>query len=237
MAQRHWPPGYQALKPTLSPALHSPLVPARLPEPTSSLPKALAERPVQLQGSALARAVLRALGWQLRFDGLPSLQGVLVVYPHTSNWDFPVAVLAKWALGLPLTFWGKDSLFRWPLLGAWMRWVGGLPVNRHAPQGAVGQMVQAIEEARSQGRFMWLALSPEGTRRRLEGWRTGFYRVALGAQVPVGVAYIDFGQRRVGVDSYWQLSGDMAADFSVFAQRLQPYRGKRPEWAAPVQPL
>ncbi len=192
---------------------------------------------MQLQGSPLALALLRAMRWQLRFDGLPAAQGVLVVYPHTSNWDFPIALLAKWAMGMPLTFWGKDSLFRWPLLGRWMRWVGGLPVNRHAPQGAVGHMVQAIEAARAGGQFMWLGLSPEGTRRRQEGWRSGFYQVALGAQVPVAVAYLDYGQRRVGVDSFWQLSGDMAADLSVFAQRLAPYRGKRPEWAAPVQPF
>ncbi len=201
------------------------------------MPLELRARTVHLQGSALAGAVLRALGWQLHFDGLPALQGVLIAYPHTSNWDFPLALLAKWAMGMPVTFWGKDSLFRWPLLGRWMRWVGGLPVNRHAPQGAVGQMVQAIQDARADGHFMWLALAPEGTRRRQEGWRSGFYRVAWGAQVPVAVAYFDFGQRRIGIDSFWQLSGDMQADFAVFAQRLAPYRGKRHEWAAPVRPM
>ncbi len=192
---------------------------------------------MQLQGSALALWALRSLRWQLQFDGLPTLQGVLVAYPHTSNWDFPLAMLAKWAMGMPVTFWGKDSLFRVPLLGRWMRWVGGLPVKRHSPQGAVGQMVQAIVEARAQGRFMWLALAPEGTRRPQAGWRTGFFRVAQGAQVPVAVAYFDYGKRRIGIDSFWQLSGDMEADFAVFAQRLAAVRGKHHDWAAPVRPL
>jgi 1-acyl-sn-glycerol-3-phosphate acyltransferase len=222
------------------------LIPAQQPAPpfehgapqaVQAQPQELTARPVQLHGSALAQAALRALGWQLQFDGLPSKQGVLVAYPHTSNWDFPMALLAKWAMGLPLTFWGKDSLFRWPLLGPWIRWLGGVPVNRHAPQGAVGQMVQAIEGAKVSGQFMWLGLAPEGTRRLQGGWRSGFYRVAVGAQVPVALAYFDFGRRRIGIDSFWQLGGDMQADFAVFAQRLAPYRGKRHAWAAPVQPL
>jgi len=123
----------------------------------------LGERPVQLRGSRLARAALRLAGWRLHFDGLPAAQGVVVVYPHTSNWDFPVALLAKWAVGLPVTFWGKDTLFRVPLFGHWLRWLGGLPVARHTRQGAVGQMVDAMRAAREQGRFMWLALAPEGT--------------------------------------------------------------------------
>jgi Acyltransferase len=200
-------------------------------------PLELQARPVQLQGSGLATAVLRLLGWRLQFDGLPASQGVLVAYPHTTNWDFPLGILAKWALGLPITWWGKDSLFRVPLLGTWMRWVGGLPVNRSAPQGAVGQMVLALNQAREQGRFMWLALSPEGTRRPTAGWRSGFYRAAQGAGAPVGLAYFDYGKRCVGVCSYWQLSGDSTADLACFAEQLQPYRGYRPAWAAPIRLL
>jgi 1-acyl-sn-glycerol-3-phosphate acyltransferase len=200
-------------------------------------PVMLQARPVQLQGSAVATAVLRLLGWRIQFDGLPALQGVIVAYPHTSNWDFPLAMLAKWAMGIPITFWGKDSLFRWPLLGRWMRWIGGVPVLRHTPQGAVGQMVLALQAAREHRRFMWLALSPEGTRRLTSGWRSGFYRAAQGAQVPVGLAFFDYANRCVGVDSYWQLSGDPSADMACFAERLRPYRGKRHEWAAPVRLL
>jgi 1-acyl-sn-glycerol-3-phosphate acyltransferase len=197
----------------------------------------LGERPVQLRGSRVARAALRLAGWRLHFDGLPAAQGVVVVYPHTSNWDFPVALLAKWAVGLPVTFWGKDTLFRVPLFGRWLRWLGGLPVARHTPQGAVGQMVDAMRAAREQGRFMWLALAPEGTRGRTEGWRSGFYRVAVEAGVPVGLVTLDFAHRRIGFDSFWRLSGRMSDDFAVFAHRLAGCRGCRPLLAAPVRPL
>jgi 1-acyl-sn-glycerol-3-phosphate acyltransferase len=197
----------------------------------------LHERPVLLKGSRIARALLRLAGWRLLFDGLPAAQGVAVLYPHTSNWDFPVALLAKWAIGLPVTFWGKDTLFRIPLFGRWLRRLGGLPVRRHTPQGAVAQMIDAMRDARAQGRFMWLALAPEGTRARTAGWRSGFYRVAQAAGVPVGLVVLDFARRRIGFDSFWQLSGRMQADFAAFARHLADCRGRRPSFAAPVRPL
>jgi len=195
------------------------------------------ERPVTLHGSAFAAWLLGRLGWRLQFDGLPGPQGVAVVYPHTSNWDFPLLVLAKWAVGVPVTFWGKASLFAWPVFGRWLRWLGGRPVLRHTPQGAVGQMIVDMNESVAQGRFMWLALSPEGTRRLTDGWRTGFYRVAHACRVPVGLVALDFGARRVVFDSFWRVSGNLEADLGLFAQRLAGTRGWRPEWAAPVRAL
>ncbi len=194
-----------------------------------------------LQGSTLARAVLRMAGWKLLFKGLPARQGVAVIYPHTSNWDFIVLMLAKWAIGLPVTFWGKDSLFAWPLFGAWLRHMGGLPVARSRPgaqpQGAVAQMVAEMHKAVHEGRFMWLGLAPEGTRKKTAGWRSGFYRVAVDCGVPVGLVVLDYGQRRVGFDSFWRLSGDPLADLAAFAERLAGSRGYRPELAAPVRLL
>ena len=92
------------------------------------------------RGSALARRILSLIGWQLHFEGLPALQGVIVVYPHTSNWDFPVGILAKWAMGIEARFWGKHTLFRIPLFGAWLRWLGGVPVDRAAARGVVEQI-------------------------------------------------------------------------------------------------
>ena len=82
-------------------------------------PQELLGRDITLRGSALARALLRLAGWRLLFNGLPAAQGVAIVYPHTSNWDFVVGMLAKWGVGIPITFWGKHSLFRIPIFGAW----------------------------------------------------------------------------------------------------------------------
>jgi 1-acyl-sn-glycerol-3-phosphate acyltransferase len=192
---------------------------------------------VQLQGSRLARWVLGLLGWTVRFDGLPAQQGVIVVYPHTSNWDFVVAILAKWAVGLQLRFWGKDTLFQVPLLGRWMRWLGGVPVRRNAPQGVVAQVLNSVSEARTAQRLFWLGLSPEGTRQWTPGWRSGFYHVALRGQLPLGVVRLDYRQRVVDATAFMTLTGDTHADFRRFAEILDGATGKNPALAAPIQPM
>ena len=209
--------------------------PASLPPAAPAGPVEVTARPVALSGSAFARVVLRAFGWRVRADGLPARQGVIVVYPHTSNWDFVWAMLAKWALGVQVTFWGKATLFDIPLFGRWLRWLGGIPVVRDAPNGVVGQMAQRLRQARERDEFMWLALSPEGTRERTLGWRSGFHQVALQAGVPVVLAYLDYPRREVGLDSAWRLGGHPEADLACFARRLQGRIGKRPAHAAPVR--
>jgi 1-acyl-sn-glycerol-3-phosphate acyltransferase len=188
-----------------------------------------------LRGSALARAVLGLFGWKVVFDGLPSAQGVAVVWPHTSNWDFPIGILTKWTIGFPFVFWGKDTLFRVPVFGAWLRWLGGMPVDRSSPQGVVGQMAGRLRLAREQGEFMWLALSPEGTRGLVDGWRSGFYQVAVQADVPVAVAFFDYARRECGVAAFLQLSGDRGLDIAAIEKLLHDKRGRRHEQASPIR--
>jgi 1-acyl-sn-glycerol-3-phosphate acyltransferase len=203
--------------------------------PSVAEPQELVARPVQLRGSRWARALLRLAGWRVVFDGLPCRQGVVIIYPHTSNWDFVVGILAKWSIGIPVVFWGKDSLFRVPGFGRWLRWLGGVPVDRHNPRGAVGAMAERLRRARESGAFMWLALAPEGTRRYRDSWRSGFYQVAVQAGVPLGLAYFDFPRREVGLAGYLQLCGDPGADVPAIAARLGHHRGKRLDWAAPIR--
>lgn len=194
------------------------------------------ERPVQLKGSRLARGVLKALGWTLVWEGLPARQGVLIAYPHTSNWDFVFGVLAKWALGLPARFWGKDSLFRIPVLGWWFRWIGGIPVDRSGAQGIAADMTRRFQAARAADEFLWLALAPEGTRSLVTHWKSGFYPVAFEAGVPLGLVFFDYRRKRVGVDRFLQLSGDRTADMAVLAAYYQDAaHGARPELAGPVR--
>jgi 1-acyl-sn-glycerol-3-phosphate acyltransferase len=195
----------------------------------------LQDRSVKLYGAAPATMALRAAGWRVLFDGLPAKQGVVIVYPHTSNWDFVVGLLTKWSLGFPVSFWGKDSLFRLPLFGRWLRWVGGVPVDRGSPKGAVGAMVERFHEAKAKDEFFWLALAPEGTRSRSEHWRSGFYRVALDAQVPLGLAYFDFDERVVGLQDFIGLSGDEEADMKAIEERLGHRRGLKPHLASPIR--
>ena len=180
--------------------------------------------------SRLAGAVLRAFGWRLELAWPPGPRGVLIVYPHTSNWDFILGVLARASAGLPLSWIGKHTLFRWPLAPL-LRWLGGTPVNRGAP----GRLIEELTEALRSREWMWLALSPEGTRRRLDHWRSGFYRLARAADVPVGLGFIDFATRRIGVSGYLTLTGDEAADMARIAAAYAGMRGKKPGQESPIR--
>ena len=114
----------------------------------------------------LARTLLRAFGWKVDFADLPGPKGIIIVYPHTSNWDFVLGLLTKWTLRLPLRWVGKESLFRGvtgATLGRLMRSWGGRPVDRHHPSGAVDQLAALMRGEP----WFWLGLSPEGTRKWL----------------------------------------------------------------------
>lgn len=189
---------------------------------------------IRLRGSRFARWLLQLFGWRVVFEGLPTPQGVVIIYPHTSNWDFVVLVLAKWAVGLQASFWGKDTLFRIPLFGRWLRWIGGIPVLRNAPQGVVGQAIEALQQARQQGKILWLGLSPEGTRKPTARWRSGFYQTALGAQVPLGLVRLDYAQREVRVMDFVTLTGDSAHDMAQIRQAYAGVVAYRPAWMAPI---
>ena len=192
---------------------------------------------LQFQGSALARWILALFGWKVEFDGLPVSQGVLVVYPHTSNWDFIVMILAKWSLGVQVQFWGKSTLFKIPLFGRWLRWVGGVPVDRSSPKGVVGQMAQLLRDKRETGQYFWLGLAPEGSRKANPGWRSGFYHAAVQAGVPVGLVRLDYGQRKVVVRDFIKLSGDPAIDFLRIAQAYDGVEGRVPGNVSPIRLL
>jgi 1-acyl-sn-glycerol-3-phosphate acyltransferase len=193
--------------------------------------------PLRFGGNALARWLLRRLGWRVEFLGLPALQGVVILYPHTSNWDFIILVLAKWAMGVPARFWAKASLFRVPVFGRWLRWLGGVPVERTSSQGVVGETVQHFEQAKRTNEYFWLALAPEGTRKHLPGWRSGFYRTTVQAGVPLGLVRLDYGRREVRLTDFIHLSGEEAADLRRIAAVYDGVAGCRPTHAAPIRLL
>ena len=205
-----------------------------LPQPRL-LEAADSQQQLHLRGSAWAQRLLRLAGWRWDFDGLPGMQGVILVYPHTSNWDFVVGVLAKWALGLQLRFWAKDSLFRVPVFGAWVRWLGGVAVRRDSPQGLVRDTVQDMLAAQARGEMYWLAMAPEGTRSLAPAWRSGAYQVALQAQVPAGLAYLDYAHKTICLRRFVLLSGDMQADLALMAQTFNAAHGLKPALASPIR--
>lgn len=178
----------------------------------------------------LARTLLKLLGWTLIDVPDRPARAVLIAYPHTSNWDGFYALLIKWALRLDTHWVGKDALFR-PPFGSLLRWLGGVPVNRRQRTGFVEQMV--AEFARRPN-FM-LVMAPEGTRSLTGGWKTGFYRIALAAQVPVGLAFVDYRRREAGVLTYLALTGDPEKDIAAIAEHYRDRPGKRPELASPIR--
>jgi 1-acyl-sn-glycerol-3-phosphate acyltransferase len=196
----------------------------------------LTRHPVTFKGSRLARWILNMLGWRVDFEGFPTRQGVAIVYPHTSNWDFPIGMLAKWALGIPAHFWGKDSLFKFPVIGTWMRWVGGIPIDRSSSRGVVGQMVHVFEQHKQNDQLLWLGLAPEGTRSLTPGWRSGFYQLTLGAQVPLALVKLDWGQRRFSVVDFYDLTGDVERDYAHMAHVFQGVKGFHEHQMGPILP-
>ena len=189
------------------------------------------------EGRAWARWLLHRLGWRVRFHGFPAPQGVIVGYPHTSNWDFVLMVLVKWATGLQVQFLAKHSLFAIPGFSRWLRSLGGVPVDRTAARGVVAGLVAHIEQQREQGLGCWIGISPEGTRRLTAGWKSGFYQLARQAGLPVGLLRIDYGRREVALDTFIELSGEPLADYARMAQAYEGVQGFHPQQASPIRPL
>lgn len=180
----------------------------------------------------LAAAALRLLGWRIEFNGLPAPRGVIVAYPHTSNWDFPIGLLAIWSIELELKFIGKHTLFRWPF-GAIMRAWGGLPIDRRNPQGAISALAEMIRSEPT----CWVAIAPEGTRRLGPGWRSGFYHLARTLDAPLGLGAIDYATRRVILTEFIPIGGDAQPDETMraIARYYAPFRGLKPANASPIR--
>ncbi len=178
----------------------------------------------------LSHRLLALLGWKLIEPPERPAKAVLVAYPHTSNWDGVYALLVKWGLGLEARWVGKDSLFFWPV-GGLMRRLGGIPINRHVRNGFVAEMAAQFA---AHPNFL-LVIAPEGTRSLTKGWKSGFYRIALEAKVPVALAFVDYTRREAGILTYLTLSGDPATDIAAIARHYEGRQGKRPELASPIR--
>ncbi|MFK3740617.1 1-acyl-sn-glycerol-3-phosphate acyltransferase [Massilia sp. TN1-12] len=181
-------------------------------------------------GQRTSLRLLNFFGWNFRWKPLPGPHGIAVVYPHTSNWDFPIGLLAKWTVTHQFRWLAKDSLFRGPT-GRLMRYWGGVAVDRSAPQGAITRLAQTMRAAD----WFWLAITPEGTRGYRPYWKSGFYRIALAAKVPVLLVKIDYGKKVIDVTQSVVLTGDEAADMAVIARAFDGVQAKHPQDAAPIR--
>jgi len=175
-----------------------------------------------------AFALLRFFGWRVVLSQPVPRKCVVVFYPHTSNWDFPAGLLTKWATGIDFRWIGKHTLFETPL-GRWFARWGGIAVDRGDATGFVDQVAAMFA---THDDFA-LLIAPEGTRRRTGHWKSGFYRLALAARVPVGLAFIDRATRRVGIGAWLELQGDVESDLAAIRVFYAGKRAWNPEQAGP----
>lgn len=172
----------------------------------------------------LARAAFRLMGWRAEGEAPNIPKYVMVAAPHTSNIDGLMLVLGAWLFGLKLHWMGKHTLFRAPF-GWLLKAFGGVPIDRRAPRGAVQQMIQAFHEHERQ----ILVVAPEGTRGKTDRWKTGFYYIAQGADVPMVLAYIDYARKVVGIGPVIHPSGDQAADMRLIHEFYKDKVARYPE--------
>lgn len=164
---------------------------------------------------------LKILGW--RVEGkIPDLKKyVIIAAPHTSNWDFPITLALTFALKIKIYWMGKAALFRWPF-GAACRWLGGIPIDRSKSNNLVGQSVQAFKERDK----LIMVIPPEGTRKKVSYWKTGFYHIARGANIPIVLGFLDYRRKAAGIGPTFYPMGRIEEDMQKIMTFYATITGK-----------
>lgn len=171
------------------------------------------------------RVILRLGGWKVvgRVPDIPKF--VAIAAPHTSNWDFPLFMSIVGVLRLQVRFLGKHTLFQGPF-GWLFYWLGGIPVEREG--GDVADVVKRAADAFASQDELILGLAPEGTRSKVTKWKSGFYRIAVAANVPIVLAFVDSKTREIGIGPVFEPTGDMAADMATIQSFYAGKSGLKP---------
>jgi 1-acyl-sn-glycerol-3-phosphate acyltransferase len=169
---------------------------------------------------------LKATGWKIQGQ-LPAngRKSVLIAAPHTSNWDLPYTLMVAFALRLNVYWMGKQSIFKPPFRRV-MLWLGGIPIQRESSNNVVEASIVAIQKADGP---VQLIVPPEGTRSKARYWKTGFYYIALGAQVPIVMAYMDYARKESGLGPVFEPTGNIEADMATIQAFYAPFKGKNPD--------
>lgn len=171
---------------------------------------------------ALGRAYLNMSGWRIEGAFPADPKYVVIVAPHTSNWDFMLGVAVVFALELRVSWLGKHALFKAPFKG-FLSWLGGIPVNRSASHGVVGECVRAFEDAPT----LMLALAPEGTRKGVSQWKSGFYQIACKAGVPILPVGFDYREHVFRLMPLFKPSGNLELDLPLIQALFSDVHGLR----------
>lgn len=172
----------------------------------------------------MARVFWAFSRWKLVSEPAPDRPTVLIGAPHTSNWDFVFMLALAWRLDMHFRWLGKKSLFRgWR--GPIMRRLGGIPVDREAPSAVVGEVLERIRS----GDVFGLVVTPDGTRKGHSYWKSGFYRIAREAQLPLTLGYVDRTTMTTGLGPTIELTGDVSNDMDVIRAFYADKSGVKPE--------
>ena len=164
---------------------------------------------------------LRAAGWNTK--GLPSAEKkfVMIAYPHTSNWDVPFTLAICMVYRLKIYWMGKSSLF-WGPIGPVMKWLGGIPIKMGKSENVVQQTIDTFNQATS----LVIVISPEANRAYVQKWRTGFYHIAVGANVPIVLGFLDFSRKEGGYLASYLATGDLDRDLAIIKTQYRGIKGK-----------
>jgi 1-acyl-sn-glycerol-3-phosphate acyltransferase len=172
---------------------------------------------------AFSVSFLKLGGWKVEGCLPPGAsKSVLIAAPHTSNWDLPYTLMVAFALRLNIYWMGKAQIFRPPFRGL-MMWLGGIPVQRETANNLVAASAAAITAADGP---VQLIVPPEGTRSKTRQWKTGFYYIAVTAQVPIVLAYMDYERKISGLGAIFVPTGDVDADIAAIKAFYAPFKGK-----------
>jgi 1-acyl-sn-glycerol-3-phosphate acyltransferase len=172
----------------------------------------------------VARAYLKVFGWELEGQLPNDRKAVLIAAPHTTGWDLPHMLAVAWANHLDLCWLGKHTLFEgWA--GSFMRWLGGIPVDRRSKNGAVAQAVDHIKAAD----MITLAIAPAGTRSEAKHWKSGFYHIANTAKIPILCGFLDFKRKVGGVGPAIMPTGNITKDMDRIRAFYADIEGMYPE--------
>ena len=170
---------------------------------------------------AFAAFVFRLVGWQVAGE-IPNLPKMIVIgAPHTSNWDFPLAMIFIFYTGVRFNWMAKKEFFVRPFAWLWY-WLGGVSVDRKAANGLVGQTVEVIQQRAK----IVLAIAPEGTRSKVARWRTGFYYIAYNANIPIVPILLDYAHKRFVITEPFSPTGDIEADLPLLQARYEGIAGR-----------
>ncbi len=190
------------------------------------------------RGNPISRALFKKLfliqGWQIQGTLPNHAKAVAIVAPHTSNLDAWYGFLAIWGLGIKISVLGKDSLFK-PVLKPILHWLGLIPVHRDQVNGLTEQVVNIIRQQDQ----IWIGMAPEGTRKQASKIKSGFYHIAMKAQIPIVIFSFDFQHKTIYCLGDFFPTGDYAQDLNEMMQRFEgKFSAKRPErLSLPLQNL